>query len=174
MITLISGTNRPNSLTLNITKYYQSLLTIREIPTQIMDLSTLPEDFVFSALYQNAGKNQKFNTFQKIIDENDKFVFIIPEYNGSFPGVVKAFIDGLRYPDSWEDKKIALVGLSAGMQGATLGLSHLQDVLVYCGANVLGMRVKMPYIHQYFKENLITYEPYNQYLDKQIEKFLVF
>ncbi len=174
MITLISGTNRPNSLTLNIVKYYQSLLSIREISTQIMDLSTLPHDFVFSALYQNAGKNEQFNAFQKTIDENQKFVFVVPEYNGSFPGVIKAFIDGLRYPDSWEDKKIALVGVSAGMQGATLALSHLQDVLVYCGANVLGMRVKMPYIHQHFKENLITYEPYNQYLDKQIEKFLAF
>jgi NAD(P)H-dependent FMN reductase len=174
MIILISCTNRSNSLTLKVTKYYQKLLEQKKIPSQILDLSLLPQDFLFSALYENAGKNNKFNEFQTLIDTNEKFVFIMPEYNGAVPGILKAFLDGLRYPDTWEGKKIAMVGLSAGMQGGALALSHLQDIMSYLGANTLGLQVKMPYIHKYFQDNKITFEIYQEFLDKQIEKFLVF
>lgn len=174
MIVLISCTNRLNALTKKITQYYQILLRQKKQDSQILDLSDLPQDFVYSALYENAGKSEGFNDFQKVIDENDKLVFIVPEYNGSFPGILKAFIDGLRYPDSFKDKKVALVGISAGMQGSALALSHLSDILNYLEANVLGLQVKMPFIQNYIKGEDVQHPPYNEFLEKQIDKFIHF
>lgn len=174
MIVLVSCTNRLNALTKKVTQYYQQLLIAKEQKSQILDLGDLPKDFVYSALYENAGKNESFNDFQKIVDNNEKFVFIVPEYNGSFPGVLKAFIDGLRYPDSFKDKKIALIGISAGMQGSTLALSHLSDILSYLEADVLGLQVKMPFIQNYIQEDNIQHPPYNEFLEKQIDKFIHF
>lgn len=171
---IISCTNRKNALTKSIALYYQSLLKDKGIESEIMDMSELPEDFAFSALYSNSGKNSRFNDFQGMIDRQEKIVMVVPEYNGSFPGVLKTFIDGLRYPDSFRNKKIAMVGFSAGMQGANIALSHLTDILHYLEADVMGLKVKMPQINQYFKANKMENEIYQNFLNQQIERFIKF
>ena len=95
MITIIAGTNRKNSKSRFVSNIYQEILAdLGEVST-ILDLANMPSDFIVSALYENSGKNSDFNKYRRIIEESSKFVFIVPEYNGSFPGVLKAFIDGL-------------------------------------------------------------------------------
>ena len=93
---------------------------------------------------KNAGKKRRFSIYsKKKLMAVKKFVFITPEYNGSFPGVLKAFIDGMRYPGTFEGKKCALVGLSAGNQGAALAMSHLTDIFNYLGMNVLAKQTSV-------------------------------
>lgn len=174
MIIIISGTNRENSLTYTISRYYQELIRQRKVTSQILDLSGLPADFTKTALYENNGRNELFNRFQEVIDASQKFVFIVPEYNGSFPGVLKTFIDGLRYPDSMNNKKAALVGLSAGVQGGALALSHLNDILNYLGTDVLSLRVKLHQVKENMKDNRISNPLYNELLGQQIDKFIAF
>src|SRR5687767_5155084 len=129
MITIISGTNRPNSNARLISDIYASLLQHRAIPHQILDLTDVPTDFITTALYGNSGKNPEFNKLIGLIENSEKIIFVVPEYNGSFPGILKTFIDGLSYPNSFRNKKAALVGISTGTQGGALALSHLTDVL---------------------------------------------
>ncbi|MDZ7937454.1 MAG: NAD(P)H-dependent oxidoreductase [Rhodoferax sp.] len=118
MILLLVATNRNNSMSLKVATYYQTQLKTKEIDTEIMNLADLPEDFASSALYGNSGKNEVFNQFQTKIDSVKKIIFFVPEYNGSFPGVLKTFIDGLRYPDSFKGKKSGFgwAGRSSGQQ----------------------------------------------------------
>lgn len=174
MITIISCTNRNQSVSRVVSEYYQGLLAEQNTKSNIIDLQGLPKDFVFSALYGNAGKNADFNTYSKQVAQGNKFVFVVPEYNGSFPGVLKAFIDGLEYPSKLADKKVALVGLSSGMQGSALALSHLTDILSYLGANLLGMRVKLPRVEANLKDGKITNDVYNQLLREQVGKLIGF
>jgi NAD(P)H-dependent FMN reductase len=65
-----------------------------------------------------------------------KIVFIVPEYNGSFPGVLKIFLDAV-HPDTNRGKKVALVGVSSGRAGNIRGLDHLTGVLHYLGMHIL-------------------------------------
>ena len=148
MITIISSTNRGDAVSMKISRIYQKLLKSLNKPSQVIDLNELPTDFAFSALYERSGKNKLFNVFRQQIKDSDKFVYIVPEYNGSFPGVLKTFIDGLEFPESFENKKCALVGLSAGVQGAGLALSHLTDIFNYCGMHVLALKPKLAQIEQ--------------------------
>lgn len=149
-ILIIIGTNRDESVSSQIGNYYQALLNGLGQKAEVIDLKHIPSDFIYSALYDNAGKNEAFNPFREKMLVAKKFVFIVPEYNGSFPGVLKAFIDGLQYPETFQDKKCALVGLSSGIQGAGLALSHLTDILHYCGTHVLALKVKMAFIEKHF------------------------
>lgn len=174
MIQILVGTNRQNSLSEEIAKYYQQLLLQKNQESNIVSLKNLPEDFTASALYGNIGKNTAFNVLRDEIANATKIVMVVPEYNGSFPGVLKAFIDGLPFPAALSDKKIALVGLSAGVQGGALALSHLGDIFAYLNANVLGMRVKLIQVQKFYKENVITNDMYNQLLNEQIDKFIAF
>lgn len=174
MITIIVGTNRANAFSKTIAEYYQKLLKTLEQESQMLDLSTLPEDFAFSALYANSGKNEDFNVFQKMVDECQKFVFVVPEYNGSFPGVLKTFLDGLRYPDSFLHKKVALVGLSAGVLGNAVGLGHLNDILSYMGADVLGLRLKLGTVKNHFNGEDFTLPVYKEFMENQAKKLIGF
>ena len=186
MIGVIVGTNRNNSASRKVGLYYQKLLESLGAKSQLIDLATLPEDFTFSALYHNYGKNDNFNEFQKIVDTTHKFVFIVPEYNGSFPGVLKTFLDGLRYPDSFHYKKAALVGVSSGVQGNVAGLGHLNDILSYMETDVMGLRVKLGRIWEHFDgEDFNPRDPndakaqhvchiYKKFLERQAKELIVF
>ena len=173
-IVIIVGTNRPNSMSRKIAEYYQNILSQYNTPSIILDLIHLPHDFTVSAMYENSGKNEAFNNLKVILEKADKFVFIIPEYNGSYPGVLKAFIDGLPYPNSFSNKKAALVGLSSNMQGAALALSHLNDVFSYLGMNTLALRVKLAHIRSHYNDNVISNVLYKELLEMQAEQIIRF
>ena len=103
-ITIISATNRENSNTEKVANYYLSVLKSKGVKTELFSLKNLPETFLFSDLF---GKRSI--EFQKIIDtyieQQTKFIYIVPEYNGSYPGVLKAMIDISDIKKSWWHKK---------------------------------------------------------------------
>jgi len=65
-----------------------------------------------------------------------KFVFVMPEFNGSFPAPFKALVDNLGWPNYLKDKNVFLVGYSGSFSGNLLGTSHMKHILEYVGANV--------------------------------------
>jgi chromate reductase len=154
MITIVSSTNQQNSRSRQVAGYYQRLLAQMGTPSEVLDLADLPVDFIQSALYQNVGKHDDFNRLRDAVESAEKLVFILPEYNGSFPGVLKAFLDGFHYPSKLMGKTAALVGISDGPGGCALGLSHWADILSFMGCTALGLRVRVPYL----KTNLVDGE----------------
>ena len=173
MITIISGTNRKNSVSKKIAHLYQMILESKGQKTEVIYLEDMPDDFIASALYEKSGSHLEFNSLRKKMLQSRKMVFIVPEYNGSFPGVLKTFIDGLKFPETFSNKKCALVGLSSGVQGGGLALSHLTDIFNYCGTHVLAMKPKLSRIEENLTENSLS-NLYNQLLEEQADKFIAF
>ncbi|MDQ2794432.1 MAG: NAD(P)H-dependent oxidoreductase [Bacteroidota bacterium] len=175
MITIISGTNRPASRARRVADYYATILTELGADYQVVDLAELPADFIATALYANAGTHPDFNRLADQLAASSHWVIITPEYNGSFPGVLKAFIDGLPYPGAFKGKKAALVGLSSGGQGGLLAMTHLTDVLMYLGTAVLPQRVRLPFISQDLDAELgLRQELSRQLLHEQAAALLEF
>jgi len=174
MINIVVGTNRKQALSSTVASYYQKILREKDATCQIINLTELPADFTVTALYENNSRNPAFNQFRARFESCDKFVFVIPEYNGSYPGVLKAFIDGLDYPSGLQGKKCALVGVSTGVQGASIALSHFTDVLHYLGIHVLALKVKMGQIHHYLKEGQLTHQIYEEMLRRQADQLIEF
>lgn len=174
MITIIVGTNRENSKSRKVAEYYGKLLESHGATSQILDLRDLPVDFAFTALYANTGKHEVFNEFVKIVNQSDKFVFIVPEYNGSFPGVLKTFIDGLDFPSSFQNKKAALLGISSGVMGGALALSHLTDILNYLNMHVYGVKPRIQRMSVNFIDGIITDKFIADLIDSQAKGFIEF
>ena len=174
MITIVVGTNRRDSISQQIGVQYSEILKEYNIDVKVLNLIDLPSDFIKSALYENIGKNEEFNTIRELMNQSQKFVFVIPEYNGSFPGVLKSFIDGLDRSKALVEKKCALIGLSAGDQGAGLALSHFTDILNYCGTNVLAYKLRLPKIGDSMTDNKITNDQYLSKIQKQAQKLIKF
>lgn len=174
MISIIVGTNRRNSKSKEVALFYQKLLQNLNAESQILDLVDLPKDFIHSALYENNGKHEVFNETRQQMRDSEKYVFVIPEYNGSFPGVLKVFIDGLGYPSELLHKKAALVGIADGVQGGALALSHITDIFNYLGLNVLAQRVKIPFMKKNFLEGEITDALIHKLIKEQAELLVKF
>ncbi len=174
MIAIVSGTNRENAVSMDIARQYSEILKEKGVENIILNLQDLPPDFIFSSLYGNTGKNEQFNRATDIMNTSEKFVFIIPEYNGSFPGVLKAFLDGLDRERALAHKKCALVGISAGDQGAGPALSHFTDILNYCGTHVLAYRLRIPNIGRLMTDHKITDSGYVARMHKQADMLIGF
>jgi chromate reductase, NAD(P)H dehydrogenase (quinone) len=129
MITVISSTNRADSKSAIVAGRYTEMLKNRGAEARMFSLESLPSDFITPHMY---GK--KSTEFEKMINEvlptTDKFVFVIPEYNGSYPGILKTFIDAA-HPRYFKGKKAGIIGISDGHAGNLRGQEHLTGVLHY-------------------------------------------
>ncbi len=65
-----------------------------------------------------------------------KFAFIMPEYNGSYPGSLKSMLDNSDIKACWYGKKALLTGIADGRAGNLRGLDHFTNVLNYLQVNV--------------------------------------
>ncbi|MBD1423662.1 NADPH-dependent FMN reductase [Sphingobacterium chuzhouense] len=142
---IISGTNRERSNSLKIAKYYQQELQRKGESWELLSLSDLPSDITVTDLY--GKRSEAFKPIQALVSAAHKFVFIIPEYNGSFPGILKVFIDACSFPASFFHKKAALVGVSTGKYGNIRGVDHFTGVCNYMRMHVLPLKIHLSKVH---------------------------
>ncbi|MBC7757808.1 MAG: NAD(P)H-dependent oxidoreductase [Phormidesmis sp. FL-bin-119] len=173
MITIISGTNREGSYSLKLSEYYQRQLAANGYEANLLSLTQLPDHLISTDLYGN--RSEAFQQIQNIMSVTTKFLFIFPEYNGSFPGVLKTFVDACNFPESFYGKKAALVGLSSGKYGNVRGVEHFTGICHYINLHVLPLRIHIPAIHKEFDEdgNLFREETVG-FTNQQIEQFITF
>jgi NAD(P)H-dependent FMN reductase len=150
MFTVIAGTNRPLSNTIRVSRLVESALLEMGERVSLLDLSQLPQELFVPTSY--ATKPSSFSTFQKPVLEAVGIVTVVPEYNGSFPGVLKYFIDMLQFPESLAGRPAAFVGLSGGRWGGLRAVEQLEMVFQYRHAHLYGRRVFLPNIGDLFDE----------------------
>ena len=173
MITLIAGTNRPNSNTLRLSAYYQKQLAERGVESKLVSLTELPDTLISSDLY--GKRSEQFHQIQDIVNAGNKFLFVIPEYNGSFPGVLKTFIDACKFPESFYGKKAALVGLSSGKYGNVRGLEHFTGICHYIHLEVMPLRIHISDIaNELNSDGNLWKEDTLKFTNQQIDKFITF
>ncbi|WP_099372650.1 NADPH-dependent FMN reductase [Sphingobacterium sp. 1.A.5] len=141
---IISGTNRKHSNSLKVAKFYQKELMKRGEEFEILSLEDLPSDIIVTDLY--GKRSEAFAEIQEKVSAAKVFVFIIPEYNGSYPGVLKVFIDACAFPSSFFHKKAALVGVATGKYGNVRGVDHFTGVCNYLRMHVLPLKIHIPLI----------------------------
>lgn len=122
-IAVISGSSRENSKTLVVSKWISD-----QMEYELVDLLDFNLSHYNEPSSPRSAKEYKYDETKKWsnkVKEFDGFIFVIPEYNGFFPGIVKDAIDYLYY--EWEGKDFALVGL--GGKGGKWACDHLRTLL---------------------------------------------
>ena len=173
MILIISATNRSDSNSLKISKYYQKQLKLQGVDAQILSLTDLPQSIVNDGKYGTL--NPDMVATQELISNSNKFLFVVPEYNGSFPGILKLLIDSVKFPDSFYNKKAALLGHSTGKYGNIRGIDHLTGICNYVNLNVMPLKIHIPYINNELDEHGDFYkEDTLKFTQQQINQFINF
>lgn len=147
---IISGTDRPGSNALRISKYVQRQYREEGTDAKIIDLQDFPLEQVAGGKY---GEDlPEVDAFVRQAVEADGLVIVCPEYNGGYPGILKLFIDYMPFPGSLAKKPIAMIGEATGTFGAMRAVEQLQQVVGYRNAHVFPERVFISRVHKNFDE----------------------
>jgi sugar phosphate isomerase/epimerase/NAD(P)H-dependent FMN reductase len=151
MLTLIVGTNRPNSNTRKVARQVEQVYRELHVPLNVLDLAELPAEIFDPTSY--AKKPASFVRFAEGVLGASGVIIVTPEYNGGVPGVLKYFIDMLKFPESFEQRPVCFVGLGAGMWGALRPVEQLQAIFGYRNAYLYPERVFLPKINDLLDTN---------------------
>ena len=173
MITIVNATNRPENLTGKVVDAYSKLLNEEGITNQVFEISDLQKDFIFASSYGQVSDHMH-ELVTQYFDAAEKVVFVAPEYNGSYPGVLKAFIDAI-HPKHFVGKRAALVGVASGRAGNLRGMDHLTDVLHHLGVEVLSNKVPISQLNSLLDaDGQLADEETLRILQRQIAKLKAF
>jgi len=157
MIATIVGTNRPGSNSRRIGDELGRIYSRLGAETSLLDLAELRVEIFLPIAY--AQKPPAFEPFARRVLEASGLAIIAAEYNGSFPGVLKVFIDHLPFPQSFEQKPVCFIGLSGGVWGGLRAVEHLQGIFGHRNAHVFPERVFIPRSGSAFNEQGLLQDP---------------
>lgn len=164
MVTIISGTNRKYSNTFKIASEYQLILREKGIDGGLLSLEDL--DLLHYGSFFESIENG-------IIIPTTHFIIISPEYNGSFPGILKLLFDNSRTQDIWFHKKALLTGVASGRAGNLRGMDHLADVLNYLKITVHPNKLPISSVNNLIgSDGKITDENTLKTIHRQLDEFI--
>lgn len=146
MISLLIGTNRPDSNTARVARHIVDLYSALGEPVHVIDLAQLPPDSFQGSSY--ASKSPAVQAAGDAVLQSRGLVVVTPEYNGSFPGALKYFIDLLPFPAAFERRPVVFVGLAAGEWGGLRPVEQLQAIFSYRNAHIYPERVFIPGVYK--------------------------
>ena len=145
MIEIIVGTNRPGSNTRKVARHVEEIYAGLKVPFHVLDLATMPQEIFLASSY--GEKPKSFQPFAEAVLRSSGLHVVTPEYNGGIPGVLKYFIDMLKFPESFINKPVCFVGVAAGLWGALRPIEQLQGIFGYRNAFIYPDRVFLPQVN---------------------------
>ncbi len=179
MVTVISGTNRKANQSLILAQH--AILAFQKgglHPVKLLDLQELEGPLLIQGSYSPEDQSAQVKSIQdSLVIPADKFYFVVPEYNGSFPGILKFFLDACSVREmkaSFAGKKAAILGVSSGRAGNLRGMDHLTGILNYLNVTVMPNRLPVSQVSGLIEENQLDDERTRQLVSDHILDFLQF
>lgn len=167
---IVSGTDREDSTSLKLSRYVQKIYQDLGETVEIIDLRAIRSELSQGPHYGTAQPASLQKELSKI-NQAEGLIVVCPEYNGSMPGILKYYIDHLKFPEAFEFRPICFVGLGAGAYGGVRPVEHLQQVFGYRNAFIFPQRVFLPSVHKVFQNGAVTDSTIQNMLRQQAEGF---
>jgi NAD(P)H-dependent FMN reductase len=129
-IPVVLGTARKGRLSEHVARVVLERIAQRQgVTTELIDVAAraLPVD--------DAGEAIRDPALSAVLARADALVIVSPEYNHSFPGLLKHLLDG--YLEEYIHKAAGIVGVSAGPFGGARGIQNLLPVLRELGLTAI-------------------------------------
>ena len=176
MIAVIQGSNRRGNATLPFARLVAEVLAAEAEASTLLDLVHLPPDLLHPDMY-TPSDDAYLEAAEETLRGAAKWVFLFPEYNGSFPGALKLFIDALSvrdYAGIFAGKKAALIGTASGRSGNLRGIDHLAAVLMHMGTSVLPQGLPISQIDTLLADGEVADEQTVETVRAYLRRFLAF
>ncbi len=172
MLHILVGTNREGSRSAEVAEFIKPFYEKEGMETRIMNI----KDVGLGELDKESYGDEKPKALNDAVEEllkTDGLVVIVPEYNGSMPGALKYFIDHWRYPESFEHRPVAFIGLG-GRFGGLRPVEHLQQVFGYRNSFIYPDRVFLHNVWGLIKDATIEDDLICKLLKSQAQGFCRF
>ena len=135
------------------------------VETEFIDVRKLPMRL------DDAGENMKDPAFSATVERCDGLIIVTPEYNHSFPGLLKHALDmNLK---EYIHKAVGICGVSAGPVGGARVIEHLLPVMRELGLVTIFEDVSFGKIRTLFDENgKLLDQNYVRRLDKFLDELI--
>jgi chromate reductase, NAD(P)H dehydrogenase (quinone) len=119
-----------------------ALEAARELVPEGMEIDVFEELEEIPPFNQDEEANppRAVSDLKRRIREANAVLFVTPEYNFSVPGVLKNAIDWASRPygdNSWDDKPVAVMGVSPGKLGTVRAQNHLRQTFLFLNMHQL-------------------------------------
>ena len=169
---IISATNRPNSNSRIVAGIIQNIYKSLNCSMEIISLRDVPFEDLIKDPYTPHLPEGVRKVISKL-DTSSGFIIVCPEYNGSFPGIFKFFIDHWSYPETFEYRPMAFIGLG-GRFGGLRAVEQLQQIMGYRNAFMYPQRVFLQNISDLLENGKIKDQTIMELLHQQASGFLKF
>ncbi len=145
-IPVILGTVRRNRESSKVAKFaLDCLQEFDRVKTELLDLKEMDLPMMEERLRFRDDAPASVIAFSETVKQADAIVIVTPEYNGSYPGVLKNAMEYLK--DEYRRKPFGIITVSAADTGGILCLSALRQMVLYLGgvpipASLLVSRVR--------------------------------
>lgn len=158
MILILSGTNRKGSNTRKIAEYVTQVA--KEVSSEEVKFLALEDVAPLINLENMYSADDMPKDLVAIQEEYvlpaNKMIILSPEYNGSFSGILKLFIDVMsmrKYAENFKGKSAALIGVASGRAGNLRGLEQLTGLLNYLGMHIYPSKLPISSIEKVLGDN---------------------
>ena len=115
-LTIVSGSQRANSQSLNVAYYLQTLADRHFNKVTVLDLHQLKLPFWNEGVWQGDEEWKPWQSIAQTLKQSDAFIFITPEWHGMATPALKNFLM-LATDEELAHKAALLVGVSASVNG---------------------------------------------------------
>lgn len=145
---IFAGSTRTDSLNRKLALATAESFTRAGLQADLVDLRDYPMPLYDGDTEARTGLPESAKAFKELVRGYDGLVIASPEYNGSFPALVKNTVDWISRAEAGEKplevlrgKTVALLSASPGPGGGQRGLKHLRELFGLIGASVLAPQV---------------------------------
>jgi NAD(P)H-dependent FMN reductase len=145
-IPVILGTTRKGRMSQHAARFMVEQIETRNgVTTELIDISSLPMPV------DDAGEGIKDTAFSEKMVMADALVIVTPEYNHSFPGLLKHVLDSCL--KEYIHKAAGIVGVSAGPFGGVRAIQDLLPVIRELGLVNIFWDVNFGVVNKVFEES---------------------
>jgi NAD(P)H-dependent FMN reductase len=150
-ILVLAGSARQDSVHRKVARQVVEALREAGAEATLADLREFPMPIYDGDLEAGEGPPPAARALKELARTHDGFAIASPEYNGSFPALLKNALDWISRPEPGErplevfrGKVAAILSASPGPGGGRRGLRHLRELLEMMNVGVIPQEVAIP------------------------------
>jgi len=151
-ITIVLGTARKERKSERVYLALQQMVSemadAEVVAVDVRDYSTSPETVPNWGV---GGSDTTPSKWKEVVEKTDAFLFILPEYNHSFPGEWKILVDSLS--SEYAGKIAYIVSVSAGSFAGVRVADHVKTVLIELNFKVPKQGLQIGKVGESFAED---------------------
>jgi azobenzene reductase len=139
----------------------------QNVQAELLDLAEYNFPILEERLAYHPHPSEKLKEFSKKLTESDSIIFVSPEYNSGYSGLLKNTVDYFRI--EYSKKPIGVVSVSAGALGGINASTQMQLLVLGLGGYPMPLKLLIPNVQKTFdEEGNIT----DSTIEKNSKKFL--